>query len=73
MSVPSTGVDLQALERALIQFALTVCGGNRTRAAVFLRISRSALLYRMQKFAVSRPAASDCARPRTTAAHEDRS
>lgn len=50
VTVPSTGVDLLAVERALIQFALRPNGGNRTRAAVFLGLSRSALLYRMQKY-----------------------
>ena len=48
--VPHTGVDLVAVERALIQFALDANSGNRTRAALFLGLSRSALLYRMQKY-----------------------
>lgn len=50
VTVPPTGVDLVAVERALIQFALEVHSGNRTRAAKFLGLSRSALLYRMQKY-----------------------
>jgi DNA-binding NtrC family response regulator len=49
INVPPSGVDLVAVERALIQFALEVHGGNRTRAARFLGLSRSALLYRLQK------------------------
>jgi DNA-binding NtrC family response regulator len=49
LTVPTAGVDLVVVERVLIQFALDVNRGNRTRAAQFLRLSRSALLYRMQK------------------------
>jgi DNA-binding NtrC family response regulator len=49
VTVPRCGVDLEAIERALIRFALEHTGGNRTRAARFLRLTRSALLYRMQK------------------------
>ena len=55
VTIPPNGVDLVAVERALIQFALDVHAGNRTRAARFLGLSRSALLYRMQKFHLVRP------------------
>ncbi len=50
IAVPPSGVDLEAVERALIRFALEQVGGNRTRAARFLRLTRSALLYRMHKY-----------------------
>ena len=50
VTVPAAGVSLDAVERALIVFALQVTGGNRTRSAKLLRLTRSALLYRMQKF-----------------------
>ena len=50
IAVPPTGIDLIAVERALLQFALDTHGGNRTHAAQFLGLSRSALLYRMQKY-----------------------
>lgn len=50
VAVPAAGVSLDAVERALIVFALDVTGGNRTRSARLLRLTRSALLYRMQKF-----------------------
>ena len=53
--VPSSGVDLVAVERALIEFALDAHGGNRTHAAQFLGLSRSALLYRMQKYHLVEP------------------
>ena len=49
------GPILVAVERALIQFALDTHGGNRTHAAQFLGLSRSALLYRMQKHHLVRP------------------
>lgn len=50
VTVPGSGVDLEALERALIVFALENAAGNRTRAARFLGLTRSALLYRMHKY-----------------------
>ena len=53
VSVPASGVDLEAVERALIVFALDVTGGNRTRAARLLRLTRSALLYRLQKYGLT--------------------
>ena len=49
VAVPAAGVPLDALERALIVFALRSSQGNRTRAARFLGLSRSALIYRMHK------------------------
>jgi transcriptional regulator with GAF, ATPase, and Fis domain len=49
VTVPASGVDLDALERALIVFALEAAGGNRTHAARLLALTRSALLYRMHK------------------------
>lgn len=55
VTVPPAGIDLVAVERALIRFALDVHGGNRTRAARFLGLSRSALLYRMQKYHLAPP------------------
>jgi DNA-binding NtrC family response regulator len=52
MAVTQAGVDLDALERALIRFALEAHDGNQTRAAAFLGLSRSALIYRMQKHGI---------------------
>jgi DNA-binding NtrC family response regulator len=49
VAVPTSGVPLDAFERALIAFALRSSEGNRTRAARFLGLSRSALIYRMHK------------------------
>ena len=53
VSVPASGVDLEAVERALIVFALDATGGNRTGAARLLRLTRSALLYRLQKYGLT--------------------
>lgn len=49
VTVPDAGADVDAIERALIAFALKKTGGNRTHAARFLGLSRSALIYRMHK------------------------
>lgn len=55
LQVPNTGVRIEALERALIVFALAQTTGNRTRAARLLGLTRSALLYRMRKHGVDHP------------------
>jgi two-component system NtrC family response regulator len=52
--VPDSGADVEAVERALIEFALDRTGGNRTHAARFLGLSRSALIYRMHKHGLVR-------------------
>lgn len=49
IEVSRDGVVLDDLECALIRFALAATEGNRTRAATFLGLSRSARLYRMHK------------------------
>ena len=48
--LPEGGVDLASVERSLIQQALARTGGNRTRAAALLRLSRDTLRYRLEKF-----------------------
>jgi len=52
--IPDSGADVEAVERALIAFALDKTEGNRTRAARFLGLSRSALIYRMHKHGLAR-------------------
>jgi two-component system NtrC family response regulator len=54
---PAEGVDLAAIERAWIRKALTHTGGNRTRAAKLLGISRQTLLYRLEKHGIDIPPA----------------
>lgn len=46
------GVSLYDVERNLIAQALDKCGGNRSRAARLLGLSRDTLLYRMKKYAI---------------------
>ena len=50
--LPTEGVDLLALEGDMIRQALGMSGGNRSRAARLLRISRDTLLYRIHKHAI---------------------
>ena len=50
LELPPGGVSLDEIEREIIRRALEMHGGNRTRAARYLDITRSALLYRMQKY-----------------------
>ena len=46
---PDSGISLEGLEKELILKALEKSGGNQTKAAQLLGITRSALLYRSQK------------------------
>ncbi len=52
LEIPETGFDLELHMRRLVESALHKCDGNQSRAARMLGISRSALIYRMQKFAI---------------------
>jgi two-component system, NtrC family, response regulator AtoC len=47
--LPSEGVELEAVEMSLVEQALRRSGGNQTRAAELLRISRDQLRYRLKK------------------------
>jgi len=51
-TLPSQGISLDEVERAYIVEALKLKKGNKTLAAKFLGISRSALLYRMEKHGI---------------------
>jgi len=50
---PDNGISLEELEKELILKALDKSGGNQTKAAQLLGITRSALLYRSQKHDIS--------------------
>jgi len=50
---PDDGIDLEETEKELIRAALDKACGNRTKAAKLLSITRSALLYRMNKYGIS--------------------
>ena len=47
---PETGIALEAVERALVVAALERAGGNQTKAARLLMVSRDTLRYRMEKY-----------------------
>jgi len=63
MELPDDGLSLEDVERELLLAALRKHDWNQTKAAAFLTISRSALIYRMQKFGLERP---DPAEPEPT-------
>ena len=55
IELPDDGLSLEDIERDLLQAALEKHGWNQTKAAAYLDITRSALLYRMQKFGLEKP------------------
>ncbi len=54
IELPDEGISLEDVERELLLAALEKHNWNQTRAAAYLDITRSALLYRMQKFGLER-------------------
>jgi len=54
IELPDEGISLEAVEREIIAAALEKHDWNQTRAAQYLGITRSTLLYRMQKFGIER-------------------
>ncbi len=50
--LPEGGLRMDELEAALIRQALDKTGGNRSRAARLLGLSRDTLLYRIRKYAI---------------------
>jgi len=48
--LPESGLSLARIERDLLVAALTKFGGNQTKAAKYLNISRRTLIYRMGKY-----------------------
>lgn len=53
IALPPTGLSLEEVEIELIRQALARTGGNRSRSARLLGISRDTLLYRMQKYGIT--------------------
>ncbi|AKH22304.1 sigma 54-interacting transcriptional regulator [Sedimenticola thiotaurini] len=51
-SLPEEGVDLFELEGDIIRQAICMSGGNRSKAARLLGLTRDTLLYRIQKHAI---------------------
>ncbi|MBW2593829.1 MAG: helix-turn-helix domain-containing protein, partial [Deltaproteobacteria bacterium] len=52
IEIPPGGVSLKEVEKSLIEQALSMAHGNRTRAAELLKISRNTLRYRMEKYSI---------------------
>ena len=50
LSLPRGGISLELIEKEIIRKSLEMTGGNQSKAAQMLRISRDALRYRMDKF-----------------------
>jgi len=50
LELPSENISLDAVEREIIRYALDMHNGNQSQTARYLGITRSALIYRMQKF-----------------------
>lgn len=48
--LPAEGISLDEVEQEIIRYALTLHNGNQSQTARYLGITRSALIYRMQKF-----------------------
>ena len=48
--MPAGGLSLVALEKEVIRRALEMCGGNRSKTAVYLGIPRHVLVYRLTKY-----------------------
>jgi len=48
--LPSEGINLEELEKDLLEQALHLAQGNKTRAAKLLGLTRHTLLYRLEKF-----------------------
>jgi DNA-binding NtrC family response regulator len=49
-TLPQGGVSLERVEESLVRQAMGMAGGNQTRAAQLLDISRDALRYKLKKF-----------------------
>lgn len=52
LQIPPDGISMEKVEEALVKQALDMTGGNQTKAAKLLDISRDSLRYRMQKFGI---------------------
>jgi DNA-binding NtrC family response regulator len=59
IELPDEGISLEEIERDLLLAALEKHNWNQTRAAAYLDITRSTLLYRMQKFGLERAKGAD--------------
>jgi DNA-binding NtrC family response regulator len=53
--LPPDGINLEEVEVSLIRQALALAGGNKSRAAELLGLTRHTLLYRLEKYGISEP------------------
>lgn len=53
LQLPPEGLSIERVERDIISQALEMHSGNRTHTARYLDITRSALIYRMQKYGLA--------------------
>jgi DNA-binding protein Fis len=53
--LPDEGIDLEQVELSLVRQAMERSGGNQTRAAELLGVSRDQLRYRLKKIEESQP------------------
>jgi DNA-binding NtrC family response regulator len=53
--LPEEGIDLERVELSLVRQAMERSGGNQTRAAELLGVSRDQLRYRLKKIEESQP------------------
>jgi DNA-binding NtrC family response regulator len=51
--LPADGISLERVEEDFVRQAFTLAGGNQTRAAKLLDISRDALRYKLKKFGIA--------------------
>ncbi len=52
-SLPASGIKLELLEIDLIQQALQTAGGNKSKAARLLGLTRDTFLYRLKKYSIN--------------------
>jgi DNA-binding NtrC family response regulator len=50
--LPASGIKLQDLEIDVLRQALALAGGNKSRAARLLGLTRDTLLYRLNKYLI---------------------
>jgi two-component system, NtrC family, response regulator AtoC len=55
MGLPAGGINLEALERALVVQALERAAWNQTKAATLLGLNRDQIRYRVEKFGLEKP------------------
>jgi DNA-binding NtrC family response regulator len=62
IELPEDGLDLEAVEKELLLKALNKFGGNQTRAAAYLNISRKTFIHRLDKIRGSEASSTVCPR-----------